>query len=324
MNTIGKLLSIALLAGCSSTPVSQTASVNVTPDAPIAVNLPNWGVTPKVRFFNDARPVDGDLNEIDFELSNGTYSASQHIKHGGHRPDPQPVDIDTLLANRLNCSNQFADEIGTLTGVACRFDARPVDGSLTEIIASLEDDNFSYKLTLIVTPSGFGTGNTDPIVTELGSNLTLEIGQNSLPAKIECIEKKTFADAPGYASLLTLDEQNSTASVARQAVRMRGQDQQPWILDENTYLLKTSILADGTLSLNLRADVNTKVDWSKVDSCYRFFPINTYSIQLNEFGKWVGNSQLLPVIKTNPDVQDCSFPHLVRPMPEQIVCHVVE
>jgi hypothetical protein len=101
--------------------------------------------------------------------------------------------------------------------------------------------------------------------------------------------------------------------------------EKPWVTDENSYSIESSTTADGKLSLEFRENVDTNVDWNTAGTCYKFFPIEHYSIQLNEFGKWVGHSQLMPVILKNPDVSNCDHPLVQRPpLPQKISCNVVE
>jgi hypothetical protein len=230
MNLLTKSFIFALVTGCSAAP-SSTSSVKQK-EAPSS-NIPNWGVDQSVRFVSDLRPVDGDLEEIILTLDSNGYTATKHIVHGGLRPDPQPQDINEQLASRLTCTNFFADEIGSLTGVSCSYDGRVVDGSLVEISATMEADG-RYTLKKVEIASGRG-GSTDPVVNELGSEMTLAIDASSIPSNLSCVDTATFSDGPGIQALIEMSKETNTASVTRTPVRLRGAEQKPSVRDPNSY-----------------------------------------------------------------------------------------
>jgi hypothetical protein len=256
--------------------------------------------------------------EIVFNKTTRGYSATQMIVSGGLHPDPQP--LVNHLGYDLECVNHFADESNVLNGVYCRSDERPVDDALIEIEASLEEDNNLFKVTRSVTRSIFDLEDEMPVVTEIGREMSLEIPSLLIPAAIHCVDTSSFADSPGEESLIQFNQVTKLATIASRSVRLRGQDEQPWINDENNYLVNTRDSLDENFFLSIRENVETDVDWSLTDSCYRFIAINSFRVHKNERGNWTGIRQTLPIIAKDPSVANCSHPFPALPPQVAITC----
>src|SRR4051794_1920397 len=80
--------------------------------------IPAWGTAKVVTFSRDARPVDGDLVEVILTKSGvDKYDVTRHVATAGF--GGTVGETSDQVASGLKCQNGFADEIGTLTSVAC-------------------------------------------------------------------------------------------------------------------------------------------------------------------------------------------------------------
>jgi hypothetical protein len=176
MRKIILLATAAALSACGAT--SDASSTAGFPGfrpfpAPTLQVAPNWGEVALVKFSRDSRPADGPLVEVILtKNARNSYDATLHHVTAGF--PPPVVDTTDQLAVGLTCVNGFADEQGSLTDIVCSHDYRPVDGALVQITFQLDGDG-TYTARKVVTPSGFGTGDTTPVVTDIDSFLTLSI-----------------------------------------------------------------------------------------------------------------------------------------------------
>lgn len=138
------------------------------------------------------------------------------------------------------------------------------------------------------------------------------------PLVLGCIETQTFVDAPGFEHELSIRQRLQTASVQRRSISDVAQGE--WEIDALSYSVEEKFEDDGTMHLWLEQNVDKNVDWKNEGSCFKLVAQESYRLTRDAEGTWKGEAQLIGNILVNPEVKDCSFPHIARPMPRELAC----
>jgi hypothetical protein len=170
----------AAALACSTEPTSRVAEFpSAAPSIPFLPTI-DWSTAELVTFSHDARPADGNLVEIILKrTADGRFDATKHVVTAGFGGPVQNTTEE--LASGLTCQYSRTGTVGTYRSSRCSRDMRPLDGPLVELLFAVGAEG-KYAARLVITPSGFGTGDTTPRVTELGAGFEMSVAREAGPS----------------------------------------------------------------------------------------------------------------------------------------------
>lgn len=157
MKAVLSLVAVMTLAACGTAKQEQSQASGFP-----GFNRPNPVTDEALIFARDARPVDGNLNEIKLtKREDGKYDLTHRVASVS-RMTGEAYDHTEELAYGLSCQERFGN-------YTCSADQRPVDGALT--VLTIDQGTFGFDAKLTSTYVSRQTGEDIVTEKELGSSL---------------------------------------------------------------------------------------------------------------------------------------------------------